>query len=399
MDKIDELKQKLSIFRPAEPSSIRPLWNLITCIHDPPSYIVQYLLFGIGSFGYYGRSDKVWWQTYFTYKDRIFKVRDYKFGSWIIEGEDDTEESKRVALEVKARISKACETLDDLLSRELKEKVENGDYYINNAYHKLREIFIFYMKKTQEAIKEHESALKKLESMEPPEDPKPPEIDGKGIMISRDKPLENYLNEVYRLETVPLKVITHYSLAMITSFYSLTEFLLEAMYAFEQSKKPRDEFAELRWNEKFKLLFPINAKRELGKFYNSFVEIKRDYRNPLTHGLADEEGRLVWLDFAGLVPVSYKYLSTKLHYDGVLIRKDDALSLIDTFTRFLDFIENNEPYGYYMLYLSYGFPIPMNPERIAKYRAQMTSYENFQDYMERQAMQHDAYMNREDYPW
>jgi len=396
MDKIAALKRKLRDFKPILSTPSNRTTSVITGIRDPPSYIVQYVLLAVLGLDHYGRSDKVWWQTYFTYKNRIFKVRDYKFGSWTIEGDDHTEEGKKVADEIKERISKACKVLDEVLYQELKQKVDIGDYHINNAHRKLVDIFEFHLDRTREVIIGYDLAMKKIGKMKPP-NLKPPKMPRKGIGIVRNTGLSKYLNTVYRLRTQSARAITSHCFAMITSFYSLTEFLLEAIYAFERSRLPLEDFRKLEWNERFKLLFPIDNNKELRQFYNSFIDIKRNYRNPLTHGLADEAGRLVWLDFAGLVPLSYHYLSTKLNYDEVQIAKEDALVIMETFTKFLSFIESNEPYRYYLRYLSYGFPIPMNPKQIQKYKAEMTSFENFEEYMQ-QAMKHDAYVNRDVYP-
>jgi hypothetical protein len=52
---------------------------------EPPAYLVAFLFLEIMEFKDHGEMDKVWWHTFFKYKDHVFMLRDYKFGSWSLE--------------------------------------------------------------------------------------------------------------------------------------------------------------------------------------------------------------------------------------------------------------------------------------------------------------------------
>ena len=61
--------------------------TILANIFNPPLYIIEIIFFGLLKFKNFGSMDKVWWHTYFRYKDFLFMIRDYKFNSWSIECE------------------------------------------------------------------------------------------------------------------------------------------------------------------------------------------------------------------------------------------------------------------------------------------------------------------------
>ena len=63
--------------------------NLSAKNFDPPSYVVQILFLNILQMANYGPMEKICWHTYFEYKNQLFMIRDYKFGTWTIEGENE----------------------------------------------------------------------------------------------------------------------------------------------------------------------------------------------------------------------------------------------------------------------------------------------------------------------
>ena len=125
------------------------------------------------------------------------------------------------------------------------------------------------------------------------------------------------------------------------------------------------------------------------------MDIKRNYRNPLAHGLRSEVTLLVQLPYIGLMPLSYENFSQKIYYGIAEIGKNDALKIINTFQSFLDFLKNKEPYRFYMLYLDYGFAIPMNEQEVLKIKEKMTTYEEFKEYLDKEAFYQDLLINRD----
>lgn len=203
------------------------------------------------------------------------------------------------------------------------------------------------------------------------------------------------LAEVWNARLKFEKEMSKYSFALILSFFSLLEFLLDVFYAFEQPNMEFFEFRKKKWQNRFKIVFTVSKNEKLKRFYDKLVDIKRNYRNPLAHGLRSEVTLLVQLPYIGLVPLSYEYFSQKIYYGIAEIGKNDALKIINTFQSFLDFLKNKEPYRFYMLYLDYGFAVPMNEQEVLKIKEKMTTYEEFKEYLDKEAFYQDLLINRD----
>ncbi len=357
MDGINKIKRLLKDFTQFEPESdyFSKFKNIITGNYNPPAYIVEMLLIRILGFDNYGEMDKVSWHTFLKFKGYSFMVRDYKFGTWTIEGLELNEDVFKIAEEIKAKIIKASKLLNKVLYNELKSEVEKGNFYLNNVCHKLSSILEFYKK----------SVLENLEHLD---------------KLKKNSNLNNFveiLNERTRYENI----ISICSFSLILSFFSLLEFILDVMYAFEQ---PRIDFFNYRkrsLKERFKLVFDISKNKELKKLYDEIINLKGNYRNPLTHGLTNEVGLLVPSSYYGLIPLSYEYLMKEIHYGPFTIGKEHSIKIISIIEKFLNFIKNENAFKFYMLYLEYGFPIPIEGKEVDKIKKEMTTHEDFKEYL------------------
>lgn len=374
MEKTKKIYRLLKDFAPlnAETNSCPTFVNILTRNYNPPAYIVEILLLDIRGFKNYGVLDKVLWHTYFEYKNYPFMVHDYKFGSWDIEGIRNDGEMVQLAEEIRNRIMRASKILDESLRNVLKIEVEKGKFYLNNMFRKLSSIFHFFEEKILCTVKEYDEFVAKKK---------------KGKSISS---LTHSLGVIQNYE----RTISNYSFALISAFFSLLEFLLDAIYAFE---KPKNEFFEYRkkeWRDRFKLVFPVGQNKIIKSLYDEFIKIREEYRNPLSHGLTNEVNLLVHLPGSGLVPLSYEYLSKKPYYSIIEVEKDDALEIINIFQKFLKFMKNERPYRFYLLYLRSGLPVPVNVEEISKLRKKMTTYKEFGQYLDEKTEFQDMIINR-----
>ncbi len=371
IEKIKKIKLILKEFKPFDPKSkdYSEFINISTGNYTPPSYIVQILLLGILGLKNYGSMDKVSWHTFVQYKAFPFMIRDYKFSSWTIEGRRKDKETIQLVKKIQNKIIKASKIVVKILYTKLKSEVEKGRFYLNNVYHKLFSIYKFYEQRVSDAIKEYKE-IKKSKNF-------------------------SYIIEKLNTELSLQRTISKYSFALILSFFSLLEFSVDVIYIFEKPNAEFFKFRKKKLNDRFKLVFPINKNKKLKSLYDFLINIKTNYRNLLAHGLINEVNLLVPLPFAGLVPLSYEYLSKKIFYGPTEIEKDDALKIVCTFRKFLKFIENEDPYKFYMLYLNYGFPIPVNAKKISGIKKEMTSYEEFKEFLENKAIYEDMVINRD----
>lgn len=368
------VEQLLKDFIPFQPElgDYQKAVNIFTGLHNPPSYIIQILLLWVVDFKNYGSADKVLWHTYFKFKDYPFLVEDYKFGSWTIACLKNDARTFQIAKEVKNKIIKASELIDKILSNELKTQIIQNNFYLNNVYNKLFSIYCFFEDKMHRINKTFEKKE-----------------------ISQDKKSwARRMQTNWEFENQ----LTNYCFAATQAFFSLLEFILNGFYAFNQKEVEFNEFIRERdWKNKFKQVFPINDSQIIKTFYDKLVYIKDSYRNPVTHGLTEEPiSLLIPIPQIGLVPLSYEFLSNKIHYGLFnILEKNETIRVVSIFRDFLKFLQSNEPYYFYILYFESGFPIPISSEKINKIKKEMTSHENFLNYLRARASYEDAILNRD----
>lgn len=359
---------------PQDGDSIFSYKNVSTGNYDPPAYIVAFVFFFVLGYKNFGGFEKVWWHTYFRYKNILFLIRDYKFGTWSLEAKTDIEAAKDLVPELKGKIRSAARHADKILKTEFKAEIEKGQFYINNGYGKLSSTYEFYLEETKAAV----VALDEFVAQEAGK-----KHDMQEIVDSHNKRL--HLEMVVTYRTIPL----------ITAFFSLLEFLLDVFYAFQQPELSFFEYRNLSWQDRFKSTIPLQPGNDFTKHYEQLVNIRSQYRNPFTHGLTNESSLLVPFSFAGLVPVSFEHLSNTVHYGFVQMSSNTVKEIISTFSNFLDLIGNEEPYCYYVLYVDYGFPVPVAKQAVESIVKEMTDYEGFKEYLQARSHYEDDVTNRD----
>jgi hypothetical protein len=341
---------------------------------DPPAYVMAFLFLSILKLRNFGEMEKVWWHTYFTYKGIVFLIRDYKFGTWSLEIRSDFEITDSLLRQVLGKVTAAGRQAGKILEGELAIQIQSGEFWIKNNYHSLLASYEFF-------LEEAESAMDNLRSFIAVPEPQDFDMDA---MTAR-------INEQWRLE----RILGFRCIPLISSFYSLLEFLLDAFFAFEQPSCTFFEFRQLNWQERFKLVAQLEPGSSLLKGYEQIIRIKSEFRNPLTHGLTNESSLLVPAPFGGLVPVSYEHLSNTLHFGMTQISPEVAVQIIGTFKEFLDALERVEPYAFYVRYLAAGFSLPASNKEADRIREEMRDMDTFEEYLENRSRYEDAVTNRE----
>lgn len=451
----EKLKLIFKDLKGINPKDINPRYgfrNILIRNFDPPTYIVRLILLEILKLKDYGKMDKVWWHTYFEFQGFEFMIRDYKFGSWTLEAnchekyinrefikvpnekkdipiERIIEDSDlyKTSLMVQSKLKKAAK----LLIPDFKEiyldddKIEN--YYIHNTYKKLDSIFLFFKTKLGETIQKYNNMLAEKDNVvfrkknvikHSEGTPSRKIVDTLGDPLIKilnefnfpQEMIDNHKNKIddrtvkgnFSYDKYPVimgeieREISNYSFALITIFFSMLEFLLETFYLFQERKMGLKKFKSMSsWELKFKYIFPIQSDKYIKKIYDSFREVKSKYRNPLNHGLLNEINYLVPFPPYGLKPISYEYLTDEIHYRYIQISIKEATEIEKIFRNFLDYIKKTEPYNYYMLYLNFYFPIPINFDEIKKIKDEMTNLKDFLEYLLERDEYENAVINRE----
>ncbi len=391
--------------------------NILVKMYDPPAYIVKIIMIDILNLPNFGREDIVLWHTYFKFRNHYFKIRDYKFGTWTLIGLIDNEDiikkplkigdiiaSKeqikedsiiyKTALILKKKIKIASKLYNNYFINEMLDEKKIENYFLFSSYNKLLNIYEFFKNKLKKSIKD----LEKLKEKGKNEDFRvnfkksfEKEIDVLDIK-SKYKIFDIEFNtEKARLR----RANSNYTFALISIFFSLLEFILESFYLFGPRPKEFVDFKKEYWQNKFKIVFPINTNKKLKKIYDNLGQIKKKYRNPLIHGLTGDINLLIPLSGAGLVPLSYEYLTDSVTFGLTEISLKNCYEIKEEFESFLNLLNNMEPYKYYLLYFEFEFPIPINRNKILEIKNQMTSYDEFKEELIDRTKYEDMIRNRE----
>src|ERR1043165_3618717 len=338
----------------------------------PPAYIVAFLFLNILGYEDFGPSDKVWWHTFFSYRNRVFLVRDYKFGTWSLESRHRNV-PEEIVKEIIAKIQSASRHADDLLERELRKEIDQENFWIENGYEWLRQTYEFYLAEARDARDQLRLCAAKT-------------VHGHGSVQDSVQRVVQHIGDLRQRETV----LAYRAFPVFPSFFSLLEFLCDVFFAFQRPNTSFWEFRQQAWQDRLKMVVPLLPASDLVKNYEKVVGIKSNYRNPLTHGLTNLTKLLVPVRFGGLVPMSYEHLA---HTNKI---SDEVLSeAVDAFEFILSYFAKTEPFAYYMLYAEHGFSIPVEATEVAAIKANMTSMEDFTNYLEFKHEYQDAIGNRE----
>lgn len=353
-----------------------PRLNFRTVSHgnyDPPTHIVALLIFAVLDLEDLGGADKIRWQAVFEFRNVAFLIRDYKFGSWSLESETHDDSTGVLVEHIKRQLRLAAMPADEVLKDILQQEILRGNYHLNNVYFKLESMFAFF----RDRVKASMRMLSHQPVLSPPGTPK----------------RAQQLNQRFKKE----RELSYLAFGMASSFFSLLEFLLAAIYALDQGAVSYEEYLRLDWREQFKALFRVKASGRWKAHYDRLRKIKESIRNPLEHGLLGDANLLVPLPWGGLVPISYQFALDKMQNDwaGFGITLADAANLVEAMDRFFQDLRGIEPYRSYCEFVESHFPVPIKIASVRELQGHMADREHWLGYLEWRRSYADAVMNRD----
>jgi hypothetical protein len=365
------VRNLLAGLTPLDPKALPGFANVKTGITDPPAYVVRLLLLGLLGFPDLGPDEKVWWQTAFRFNNQDFLVRDHKFGTWSIEAASPKDAAPFVD-ELERRLRGASGKVDTALVDELRGEVKAERYWLVNSFYRLHALYEDYRDRTSASVKAYDA-----------------------LADAKDEP--GKLFSVYNARIKAQTRAAHDAFGLLGAFFSLLEFLLSAMYALHRTTGTYADFAKLELQDQFRALFPITTDKDWDRLYNRVNQLRKNYRNPLHHGLSDDErGVLVPYKGLGLIPLSYRYLADGLRFGYSLgITIDEVREVVATCADVLDALRRRDPYHYYLAFIEGGFAIPVADEDAAHLRELMTSREDFAEYVAQRERYEDDVINRD----
>lgn len=341
--------------------------TVIESISDPPSYVVELVLLLGGDFKAYREWDKSAWQVYVRYKGFTFAIADWKRSSWSIRGDADNDDARAAAEELRKKVTAAAKLVGRLIADYGREKIARGEFYVRNNYGKIRGAVDHFRDLVREAATKN---------------PTPFDSEGESFAVE----LTTRLNEIVKAD----RALAHNGYAMVGLYFSSLEVLFDVMFALTGGNgQDYLAFRDGTWADRFKTVLPPGSSPELNSLYGRLLNLKREFRDDIFHGLGGEESLLVFLGGGQLVPVSYESLTNALHYRPTTMDTDavrDALSLIDEFDGWL---QSNDPYSLYLDFAASGFDIPLHGESRKEIQTAMSGREDFRAWLEEQSMIED----------
>ncbi|BCL83668.1 hypothetical protein ccbrp13_61330 [Ktedonobacteria bacterium brp13] len=336
-------------------------YPLLTKIQNPPTYFV-YMLMKMSAFTCYTGEDKSKWQVYVKYKNISFCIRDHKLATWSIDligSNSDIENAKRIAEELRHRIESACKKLDKILESDLKILVGQNNFFLQNSYHQLRDLYDYYFEQTEEVLQLVDEAHIKLKT-------------------TKLELLTDSVNDTLRLE----RVASYNACSLISFFFSYTELLIDIMFIFhiyDPANNPWDRFRQKPWADRFKTVFPVSTDPSMAKIYRNIREIREEWRNVLLHGFQEEAAYLVPIPSVGVIPISYQKASKSIHFSVNPSPENGEKKALETCTAFDEWCKKNHKALYALLYAQSDLPIPLTMTRVEQIRGWMISPDIFEE--------------------
>jgi hypothetical protein len=333
-----------------------------------PTYMIL-LVLSLNKIPTYGKFGKSFFTCTIRYKDIDFMLKDIKGYMCRIYSTHKSDKIKLLSEEIRTKIVKACDLLDGILSEELMEKVLAGNFFIDNSQSYIH-------------LRRHFERLKK-------------DLNRQLVQSEMRKEFSK-LSDLLNFQQESTLRIEEICFSLLNVFFSLTDFIFVIFDIMEDNAptwKNSNKFMHLNWNEKFKKVLDVK-NNQIKFFYDKLLDFKNTIRNPFSHGIIGEYSLLVHLDVIGLVPLSYKKFIPGFQIFGVDSKKAREITKITT--EFVNFLESNSPYNFYMTYLSYSLPIPIEKQSLAELKSEMTDIDTFTNFVKNKAQLQELSINFDD---
>jgi hypothetical protein len=354
--------------------------------YEPPTYAVFWALSLVAGMRPYRPGEKAVWEFYVRYKGRRFCLADWKGGSWSIRGMEETPAYRESAAELKGKIGAAARLAERGVEPLLKRQVEQGNFYVENSYHRVRPVYEHFRGELGRLEREREATIHSWRQAGPA-----PQTHGAQSSGGDAVRLSSELGKQLTWSLAHSRALSRVAAPMVVFYFSYTEIILDIMFALSERKSMSwHEFRSLHWDDRFKQTLQPSSDHELNTLYQRLLELKRTLRDPLVHGYGCEEALLVPMPHFGLIPVSYAPWAKRFHLPSSPVPDEMAAGARETFDLLDKWLESHEDPMYALLYARSGFPIPFGEAGLKEIRGWMSSPEEFEAGLQREAEIQDA---------
>lgn len=330
-------------------------------------FIVFIIFVYLKGFKFSGRWEKIAWTIPIKFKGQPYLLTHRKFGFYIISNSDE-EKVTALGIEAMSQIKKAIHSAEGLIQPYVKDKVNKGEFSVNNEYHKIQDKYLFF----RDAAKTEYEKIKKLDSKK------------------RKIRIENFADS-FNGRMALVKAADYNASAMIDAYFSLLEHILVLLVPFskhvDHSTFKTEEFIGMNWKDKYKIIFQIISDVESLKQMEKLTEIKEAFRNPLAHGYFFKNGNsfFVHMEHIGAIPFSLTKNNGNLIYGMEKIGSFNFSQICRAFDDFDKFLHKNIQSKFGMLYIKSGLLIAFTKDISEYYQSFMTSMRKFNNFIEYQS--------------
>lgn len=341
----------------------------------PPPYMVFLTLCRLMGYKYFGPEEKVAWGIPILFRGAPFLLAHRKFG-FMLSTPQPQPAAAEMALALLQQLSKAVRVADRLIKPITKEKIQEGNVTVINNHALLDRMYRFFREKAQEAFS-----------------PGPEDISGGSSMPGGPA----FASSAHQGKARRSREGPYYASAMLDPFYSRLEHLLILLLPFVDYDRSKDNLVDLmssNWGDKFKRLFDISVDATAKSIYDRLRNIKEEYRNTLSHGTFEKSGESLHfhLPVVGSIPVRLLERAGKLRFSSMPIHHATFGEICALFDETDEFLRGGKT-KYGMKFVEEGFDVPFDEQSIARYRAAMTSDEDFEELIEYENYIVDMYRN------
>ena len=318
--------------------------------------------------------EKTAWICRMIFRGIPLQLEHAKFGMHLSMPTDTSQELVNEFLKL---LTGAFSLVDRALEPIIETQTKAGHFSIPSLFYKLDSKYRFFRERAEAAYSAHpDHSNREIEQMF--ED---------AVAAVRKEPTETTsIGKTYR----PMERMWegfYYGSAAIEAYFSRLEYLMIVTLAFTTFDPIKSDLLELigsSWKAKIKAALDLTANKEAQRLYDSLLQIKRRYRDPLAHGGLDRDGSELYVHIPkfGAVPVLLSRYEGSLHYNLVPVTDVSFREACRVFDNLDNYLQSHAPERYAYKWARYGMQVAFDKDSLAGYRAATSSDEAFDEFLE-----------------
>lgn len=330
-------------------------------IHEP--WMVFLIFVVLKKYNYYGRSEKIAWEIPVSYKNIEILLTHRKFGFDILYGNDSADVDEQVIFAYK-KIKSVFNLASSLLQPYTLSLFGENKFTIENTSQKIYNRYMFFKHQAKRAI----NYVDKSKNI------KKTYVDwDEGKLIS-EKQYKHKQNAFY------------YCAAMVDAFFSYIEnvFILLIPFIDLDCKIDIPVIIHQNWSDKIKSLIDLNKNDELKTVYETLINIKEQFRNPITHGNFQKDDSNFQIHFPnlGAIPLELTSINKKIKFSFIQFNKSTFAEIAKCFDAFEECLKTNNQTKYAYHYIVNQLPVFFDSESRQAYHGNMESWEIWNSYLD-----------------